>query len=127
MLSFWTQIKITIGMLAASVTEMRPSDSILAIIDDLLATLSLDVALYSRIWVEIQTMRFQGFAKTAKILDIHSNQFMMMAIYVHVKSNAKTKLFWPIFTISESFPMRSCMSLYLKRYQIRVESATFTE
>ena len=41
-------------MLAASVTEMRPSDSILAIIDDLLSALSLDVALYSRIWIEIQ-------------------------------------------------------------------------
>ena len=33
------------------------------------------------------------------------------------KSSNSTKSSWPIFTISESFPMRYCMTLYLKWYQ----------
>ena len=33
------------------------------------------------------------------------------------KSSNSTKPFWPIFTISESFQMRYCMTLYLKGHQ----------
>ena len=61
--------------------------------------------------------KYSGLRKNFKKLRLYSRLSLIMTSWQMLELQSHIESSWLIFVISETFPMRYCMILYLKEYQ----------